>query len=139
MVFTQIWYLHNQALQDQNKGITNCAEFTLQWRNNPIWRHIVNSTTLGNMPCVVLSLYNIVQKFGFFPDRTEWWSFHKFPDFSCSRCMKSWIGNAPICASTVLECSCFRIHRYVATLHFHLMLPKSVCRSFKENLIRDWD
>ncbi len=26
MVFTQIWYLHKQGLQDQNKGITNCAE-----------------------------------------------------------------------------------------------------------------
>ncbi len=38
MVFTQIWYLHKQGLQDQNKGITNCAEFTLQWRNYPIWR-----------------------------------------------------------------------------------------------------
>ncbi len=42
MVFTQIWYLHTQALQDQNKGFTNCAEFTLQWRNYPIWRYIVN-------------------------------------------------------------------------------------------------
>jgi hypothetical protein len=30
MVFTQILYLHKQGLQDQNKGITNCAEFTLQ-------------------------------------------------------------------------------------------------------------
>ncbi len=30
MVFTQISYLHKQALQDQNKGFTNCAEFTLQ-------------------------------------------------------------------------------------------------------------
>jgi hypothetical protein len=30
MVFTQIGYLHKQGLQDQNKGITNCAEFTLQ-------------------------------------------------------------------------------------------------------------
>jgi len=28
MVFTQIWYLHKQALQDQNKGFTNYAEFT---------------------------------------------------------------------------------------------------------------
>ena len=26
MVFTQILYLHKQGLQDQNKGITNCAE-----------------------------------------------------------------------------------------------------------------
>jgi hypothetical protein len=24
----------------------------------------------------------------FFRDRTEWCSFHKFPDFSCSRCVK---------------------------------------------------
>ncbi len=40
MVFTQIWYLHKQALQDQNKGFTNCAEFTLQWRNYPIWRYL---------------------------------------------------------------------------------------------------
>jgi hypothetical protein len=40
MVFTQIWYLHKQGLQDQNKGITNCAEFTLQWRNYPIWRYL---------------------------------------------------------------------------------------------------
>jgi hypothetical protein len=39
MVFTQIWYLHKQGLQDQNKGITNYAEFTLQWRNYPIWRY----------------------------------------------------------------------------------------------------
>jgi hypothetical protein len=39
MVFTQIWYLHKQELQDQNKGITDCAEFTLQWRNYPIWRY----------------------------------------------------------------------------------------------------
>ncbi len=39
MVFTQIWYLHKQGLQGQNKGITNCAEFTLQWRNYPIWRY----------------------------------------------------------------------------------------------------
>jgi hypothetical protein len=29
MVFTQISYLHKQAIQDQNKGFTNCAEFTL--------------------------------------------------------------------------------------------------------------
>jgi hypothetical protein len=36
MVFTQIWYLHKQGLQDQNKGITNCAEFILLWRNYPI-------------------------------------------------------------------------------------------------------
>jgi hypothetical protein len=28
MVFTQIWYLHKQALQDQNKGFTNSAEIT---------------------------------------------------------------------------------------------------------------
>jgi hypothetical protein len=40
MVFTQIWYLHKQALQAQNKGFTNGAEFTLQWRNYPIWRYI---------------------------------------------------------------------------------------------------
>ncbi len=40
MVFTQIWYLQKQGLQDQNKGITNCAEFTLQWRNYPIWRYL---------------------------------------------------------------------------------------------------
>ncbi len=40
MVFTQISYLHKQVLQDQNKGFTNCAEFTLQWRNYPIWRYI---------------------------------------------------------------------------------------------------
>ncbi len=40
MFFTQIWYLHKQGLQDQNKGITNCAEFTLQWRNYPIWRYV---------------------------------------------------------------------------------------------------
>jgi hypothetical protein len=26
MVFSQIWYLHQQDLQDQNKGIINCAE-----------------------------------------------------------------------------------------------------------------
>ncbi len=39
MVFIQIWYLHKQGLQDQNKGITNCAEFTLQWWNYPIWRY----------------------------------------------------------------------------------------------------
>ncbi len=40
MVFTQIWYLHKQGLQDQNKSITSCAEFTLQWRNYLIWRYI---------------------------------------------------------------------------------------------------
>jgi hypothetical protein len=27
-------------------------------------------------------------------------------------------GNAPICAITVLECSCCRIHRYVAAPFF---------------------
>jgi hypothetical protein len=30
MVFTQILYLHKQALQDQNKEFSNSAEFTLQ-------------------------------------------------------------------------------------------------------------
>ena len=39
MVFTQIWYLHKQGLQDQNRGIKNCAEFTLQWWNYSIWRY----------------------------------------------------------------------------------------------------
>ncbi len=29
------------------------------------------------------------------------------------------LGNALICASTVLECSCCRIHRYVAAPHNH--------------------
>ncbi len=43
MVFTQISYLHKQGLQDQNKGFTNCAEFTLQWRNYPIWRYSVKA------------------------------------------------------------------------------------------------
>ncbi len=42
MVFKQIWYLHKQGLQDQNKDITNCAEFTLQWRNYPIWRYVIH-------------------------------------------------------------------------------------------------
>jgi hypothetical protein len=41
---------------------------------------IVLSTTLGNMPCKVLSQYYIVKKY-FFPDRTEWCSFNKIPDF----------------------------------------------------------
>ncbi len=53
--------------------------FCLHW--------MINSTTFGNMPCMVLSYYNIVKKF-FFSDRTEWCSFHKLPDFSCSRCVK---------------------------------------------------
>ncbi len=54
-----------------------------------------------------------------FRDRTEWYSLHKIPDFLCSCCVKrvfygAFVGNAPICASTVLECSCCRIHCFVA-------------------------
>jgi hypothetical protein len=40
------------------------------------------------MPCMVLSLYNIVKKFVFFQGRKDWCSFHKFPDFSCRPCEK---------------------------------------------------
>ncbi len=43
MAFTQIWYLHKQGLQDQNNCINNYAEFTLQWRNYPIWRYPVGT------------------------------------------------------------------------------------------------
>jgi hypothetical protein len=31
-------------------------------------------------------------------------------------------GNAPICASTVLECSCSRIHRYEAAQYLHIIV-----------------
>ncbi len=58
MVFTQILYLYNQGLQDQNKGITNCAEFTVQWRNYPIWRYPVKASgglkTANYQPTVLL-------------------------------------------------------------------------------------
>jgi hypothetical protein len=51
-----------------------------------------------------------------FPDRQEWCSFHKITDFSCSHCVKRLFYSAFVwkCASTVLEFSCCRIHRYVA-------------------------
>ncbi len=49
---------------------------------------IVISTTSGNMPCMVLSKYNIFLKVCFFPDREEWCRFHKIPDFSCCHCVK---------------------------------------------------
>ncbi len=54
------------------------------------------------------------QKVFFF--RKEWCSFHKIPDFSCSRCVKRIFNSAFDwkCAEihcTVLECSCSRIHR----------------------------
>ncbi len=39
MVFTQIWYLHKEAVWDLNNILANYAEFTLQWRNYPIWRY----------------------------------------------------------------------------------------------------
>jgi hypothetical protein len=53
------------------------------------------------------------------PDSTEWCSFHKIPDFHVAIVWKGcflvhFFGNAPIYASTVLECSCCKIHRYVA-------------------------
>ena len=38
------WFLHKFDIfmfQNQNKNMTNCAEFTLQWRNYPIWRYVV--------------------------------------------------------------------------------------------------
>ncbi len=54
MVFKQIWYLHKQGLQDQNKGITNCAEFTLQWRNYPIWRYIERKKNPKNPPLNII-------------------------------------------------------------------------------------
>ncbi len=61
----------------------------------------------------------ILSKVCFFPDKTEWCSFHKIPDFSSSHCVKGCFiehlfGNAPICVSTILECNCCRIYRYVA-------------------------
>jgi hypothetical protein len=61
----------------------------------------------------------ILSKVCFFPDKTEWCSFHKIPDFSSSHCVKGCFiehlfGNAPICVSSILECNCCRIYRYVA-------------------------
>ncbi len=57
MVFTQIWYLHKQGLQDQSKGITKCAEFTLQWRNYPIWRYILQYTVYKLYPSPFLLIH----------------------------------------------------------------------------------
>ncbi len=83
---------------------------------------IVISPTFGNMPCMVLSKFNIVKKF-FFPDRTKWCIFHNIPDFSCNRCVKRefysalvWkctdmckhgfgvqlLQNPPLCSSTLI-------------------------------------
>ncbi len=82
------------------------------------------------MPRIVLSKYNIVKKF-FFHERTEWCSFHKIPDFSCTSYVKKvflvhLFENALICGSTVLECSCCRIHRYVAAPFKHIFYRKSL-------------
>ncbi len=90
-------------------------------------RLLVKNITVGynQQPSFFLScIYCIAQialsKSLFFPSRTKWCSFYKNPDFSCSCCVERVLcvvylfGNAPICASTVLECSCCRTHRYVA-------------------------
>jgi hypothetical protein len=71
------------------------------------------------MPCMVLSEYNIVKKFVFFMTEQSDVVFIKFQTFHvavmCKGCFLVHLFiNAPICASTVLECSCCRIHRYVA-------------------------
>ncbi len=60
----------------------------------------------------------------FFSNRTEWCSFHKIPDFSCSCCVKRVFYSAFVWKCTGmckhhLECSCCKIHRYVAAPTVH--------------------
>ncbi len=59
MVFTQIKYPQKQGLQDQNKGITNCAEFNLQWRNYPIWWYPIGTVTIRHRLNMELDLQRI--------------------------------------------------------------------------------
>ena len=47
----------------------------------------------------------------FFPDRTEWCSFHKIPDFSCSHCVKRVFYGA-----SVLKCTDMCKHRFAVQL-----------------------
>ncbi len=65
------------------------------------------------MLCMVLSKFNIAKQFFFQSDVV----FIKFQTFQIAFVWKGCFivhlfGNAPMCASTVLECSCCRIHRY---------------------------
>jgi hypothetical protein len=58
-------------------------------------------------------LYNIAKKFVFSQPGQSSVFFMKFKTFHVT-VKRLFFGNEPICASTVLECSCCRIHRYVA-------------------------
>jgi hypothetical protein len=78
---------------------------------------------MGNMPCMA---HNIVKKFVFFPTEQSDVVFINFQTFQVAVVKRVFysalFGNAPICASTVLECSLSRIHRYVAAPSFHIVI-----------------
>ncbi len=73
---------------------------------------------------MILSKYDIAKKVVFFQTDKSDVVFYKIPGFSCSHCVKRVFYSAIVlkctdmcivhCASTVLECSCCRIHRNVA-------------------------
>ncbi len=86
-----------------------------------------------------------VKKFAFFPYRTEWCNFHKFPDFSCSRCVKKvfysafvWkctdvcnhrfgvqlLQNPPLCSSTSSRGA--RCKKYLHKERFHIRKRRQV-------------
>jgi hypothetical protein len=63
------------------------------------------------MPCMA---HNIVKKFFFSRRNRVMYSFHKFPDFSNSRCEKG-----------VLLCICLEMHLYVQAPFWSAVVPES--------------
>ncbi len=64
MVFTQIWYLHKKAVWDRNNILANYAEFTLQWRNYPIWRYTLrwkNTNWISSSVRNIINIANIIK------------------------------------------------------------------------------
>ncbi len=76
--------------------------------------------------------YNIVKRFGFFSKEQSDAVLIKFQTFDVAivwkRCfIMHLFGKSPIYASTVLESSCCKIHRYIAAPLYHQ--NSTVCRS----------
>ncbi len=70
---------------------------------NCCFYYLVILTTFGTILCHAWFWVNeILSKSLFFPDRTEWCSFPKFPYFSCNRCVKRVFYSAFVRKCTVM-------------------------------------